>query len=599
MPLINKHFITDKLIPAISIDRFIAQYAKLKKQGSNYVCCCPFHQEKTPSFNISPAKGMYYCFGCKASGNVVSFLMKYKNLPFTDAIEQLAQFAGLSVEYDGVSEFKEDHTRAYELADKISEFFTKALFENKQALDYFVNKRGLSEDLIVKQRLGYAPNSFNYISEHFTANKDDLKLLEKLGLLISKGPNSSYAFFRNRVIIPIKDIKGRIISFGGRTLGDDKPKYLNTQESMIFHKRKELFGLYQALLANNNRPKRLIIVEGYLDVLSLIEHGVNNAVASLGTATSVEQIQLMFRYTDEVVCCYDGDFAGRHAAQRVLELMLDKLEGRYNLRFAFLPPEHDPDSMIRALGADSFDELIEKAISIPEFLVDYKKQSYNLDILGQKNQFINDIIKDIKNINLNSMQTLCIEHLAKSLSLPSSRLYQILDSLDQKDNKANEVKVQDIIVNNSSNSPVRRLIAFIIQQPNVVTSVYESLNLDQYIQLLKDLKLKEIGYIDFYLNVLRTSEQISSAIFLEKFRDTNEFNIISKLLALDFIPKKIDGSELGLQSRVEFFIGILKDVVFYALSQAKQRCISSNLSEEQKLEMICQFDKILNIRFTK
>mgnify|MGYP000394015646 FL=1 len=252
MPRIAVNFIRDRLIPAVNIEAFIGQYVTLKRQSSNnYTCCCPFHHEKTPSFVVTPSKQMFYCFGCKEHGNAIDFVMKFKNLSFVEAVEEVAQFAGLNVEYEqgsGGFEKADTYKLYYELMDRCASYFVKCLNSSPEGKDYFIKKRELSADTIIKARLGYAPDSWDYI-HNIAKNTDEYKKLIELGMVVDKG-DRSYAMFRGRVMIPIIDGRGRVISFGGRTLGDAKPKYLNTAESPIFRKRHELFGLYETLQAN-------------------------------------------------------------------------------------------------------------------------------------------------------------------------------------------------------------------------------------------------------------------------------------------------------------------------------------------------------------
>ena len=241
MPLISKDFIVNRLLPAVKIDSLIGSYVTLKPKGNNLSCCCPFHQEKTPSFYVTPSRGTYHCFGCGAHGNVIDFLMKFKNLSFTEAIEELAQFAGIPVEYeDGGNSFDRDkYARYYDLMDRCAAFFVRELTKSKAAQDYWYKKRELSKDTVLKNRLGFAPADWDNLRQ-VARSDEEYRILADLGMVNVKENGKSFAMFRNRVMIPIVNLKGKVISFGGRTMGDDEPKYLNTRETPIFRKRKEV-----------------------------------------------------------------------------------------------------------------------------------------------------------------------------------------------------------------------------------------------------------------------------------------------------------------------------------------------------------------------
>ena len=321
---IPRPFIDDLLTKANIVD-VVNSRVKLKKAGRDYQACCPFHHEKTPSFTVSEKKQFYHCFGCGAHGNAISFLMDYDKLEFVEAIEELAAMAGLEVPYE--KRARSDNQRPqvgyqtkrnlYELMQKIAQFYQTQLPLNIPAQSY-LQQRGLSAEIIARFQIGFVPNALDTVLREFGTNREEQQKLLDLGMLSRNERGNIYDKFRHRIMFPIRDKRGRTVAFGGRVLGDEKPKYLNSPETITYHKGSELYGLYEALQVDDE-PTKLLVVEGYMDVVALAQFGVDYAVASLGTSTTSEQIQLLFRSTEQVICCYDGDRAGRDAAWRALE----------------------------------------------------------------------------------------------------------------------------------------------------------------------------------------------------------------------------------------------------------------------------------------
>ncbi|QHG62965.1 DNA primase [Pseudomonas putida] len=357
--LIPQSFIDD-LINRLDIVDVVSSRVQLKKTGKNYSACCPFHKEKTPSFTVSPDKQFYYCFGCGAGGNALGFVMDHDNLDFPQAVEELARAAGMEVPREqGRRDNKPRQptdSPLYPLLDAASEFYRQALRSHptrKAAVDY-LKGRGLSGEIARDFGLGFAPPGWDNLLKHLGADTLQQKVMIDAGLLIENAESGKrYDRFRDRVMFPIRDSRGRIIAFGGRVLGDDKPKYLNSPETPVFHKGQELYGLYEARKHNRNLDE-IIVVEGYMDVIALAQQGLRNAVATLGTATSEEHLKRLFRVVPSVLFCFDGDQAGRKAAWRALESTLSALQDGRRARFLFLPEGEDPDSLVRAEGTDAF-----------------------------------------------------------------------------------------------------------------------------------------------------------------------------------------------------------------------------------------------------
>ncbi|BFO12095.1 DNA primase [Serratia rubidaea] len=369
---IPRVFINDLLARTDIVDLIDAR-VKLKKQGKNYHACCPFHHEKTPSFTVNGEKQFYHCFGCGAHGNAVDFLMNYDRLEFVETIEELATMHGLEVPYEagtGPSQIERHQRQSlYQLMEQLSTFYQQSLQQpnGKQARDY-LQQRGLSDEVIRHFAIGFAPAGWDNALKRFGRERDGRTALNDAGMLVTNDQGRSYDRFRERVMFPIRDKRGRVIAFGGRVLGDGMPKYLNSPETEVFHKGRQLYGLYEAQQSHPKQLQRLLVVEGYMDVVALAQFGIDYAVASLGTSTTAEHIQLMFRATDNVVCCYDGDRAGREAAWRALETALPYLNDGRQLRFMFLPDGEDPDTLVRKEGKEAFEQRMEQAQPLSTFL---------------------------------------------------------------------------------------------------------------------------------------------------------------------------------------------------------------------------------------
>ncbi|MEJ4045647.1 DNA primase [Erwinia sp. SLM-02] len=370
---IPRVFINDLLARTDIVDLIDAR-VKLKKQGKNYHACCPFHNEKTPSFTVNGEKQFYHCFGCGAHGNAIDFLMNYDRLEFVESIEELATAYGLEVPYEsgsGPSQLERHQRQSlYQLMTGLRDFYQQSLSQSQAAgaRDYLA-QRGLSNEVIQHFSIGFAPAGWDNALKRFGRNPEDKQTLIDAGMLVTNDQGRSYDRFRERVMFPIHDKRGRVIGFGGRVLGDGMPKYLNSPETDIFHKGRQLYGLYEAQ-KNHPEPAKLLVVEGYMDVVALAQFGVDYAVASLGTSTTAEHIQLLFRTTDTVICCYDGDRAGREAAWRALETALPYMNDGRQLRFMFLPDGEDPDTLIRKEGKEAFEARMEQAMPLSGFLFD-------------------------------------------------------------------------------------------------------------------------------------------------------------------------------------------------------------------------------------
>ena len=366
----------DELIARADIAEIIGARVPLKKQGREFKACCPFHGEKTPSFWVSPEKQFYHCFGCGAHGTVLGFLMNYDRMSFPEAIEDLAGRLGLEVPREGGvdNSVKRVDDSAYDLMEKVARYYAEQLMRDERVRTYATTKRGLTKETIERFGIGYAPNSWNDVLRRFGGNEAAVKQLAEMGLVIERDRGQvregerHYDRFRDRLMFPIRDARGRTIAFGGRIIDQGEPKYLNSPETALFHKGRELYGLWET--RQSRAPfKRLVVVEGYMDTVRLHQYGITYAVATLGTATTPEHLKRIFRLVSEVVFAFDGDRAGRGAAWRALQHALPEAREGREMRFLFLPEGHDPDSLVGEEGREAFEARLAKAEPLSEYFV--------------------------------------------------------------------------------------------------------------------------------------------------------------------------------------------------------------------------------------
>jgi DNA primase len=422
----------DDLLERVDIVEVIDRRVKLRKSGKNYTARCPFHDEKTPSFSVNPDKQFFYCFGCGAGGNALGFLMDYENLDFPRAVEALASSAGLEVPREqgpggqDNREREQSHKALYALMEQTTNYYRQHLRTHPQAsraVEY-LKQRGLTGEIAKRFDLGFAPPGWDNLLKALGESGPQRELLQKTGMLVENDAGRIYDRFRDRVVFPIRDQRGRIIAFGGRVLGDDKPKYLNSPETDIFHKGRELYGLYQARQANR-KLDRILVVEGYMDVIALAQHGINNAVATLGTATSKTHLERIFRLCPEVVFCFDGDEAGRKAASRAMEVALPCMEDGRQARFLFLPEGEDPDTAVRAGGADHFQQLLNQAMPLEQFLFESIAEQLDTSSLDGRARLSKLVLPSIRQLPEGVYRQLMFQALAERTGLDLASLMQL------------------------------------------------------------------------------------------------------------------------------------------------------------------------------
>jgi len=446
----------EEVLARSDVVELIERRVPLKRSGSEFQACCPFHDEKTPSFTVSPKKQFYHCFGCGAHGSAIGFLMQYEGLEFLDAIDELARAAGLEVPTSGKAQSRTE-PGLYDLLQSCSKFYIEELRKHPEAVEY-LKGRGLSGEICREFDIGYAPGGWDGVIKKFGTDNKRLELLKQAGML-STGSNGQYDKFRNRIMFPIHDRRGRVIAFGGRALSDDGPKYLNSPETTLYHKGRELYGLYLAR-QRSGRLDHIIVVEGYMDVVALAQFGFKNVVATSGTATTDSQVELLFRAADTLVFCFDGDKAGRKAAWRALEATLPKLRDGLQAKFLFLPDGEDPDSMIRKHGAAEFTQQIEAASPLSEFFFDHFTAGIDLGSLDGRAKFVEQAQPYLEKLPAGGFRDMMISQLEKrSFHRLNRYIPSPVSSSRTTDERGKPIQTR---------TPLRVVMAHLVQNPALV-----------------------------------------------------------------------------------------------------------------------------------
>jgi len=429
---IPQHFIDD-LLARVNIVDVIDGRVKLKRAGKNYSGLCPFHKEKSPSFSVSPDKQFYYCFGCGAGGNALGFLMEYDRLNFPEAVEELAKLAGVDVPHEenrpADQQREQQIKRQFEALEQSNRFFQNMLrssSDRDRAVNY-LKQRGLSGQIAAAFGIGYAPPGWDNLLQHFTHLDNAAQLLEQSGMVIhNEEKQRHYDRFRDRIMFPIRDVRGRVLGFGGRVLGDDKPKYLNSPETPTFHKGRELYGLYEAR-KHSNQLDRLLIVEGYMDVVSLAQHGIHWSVATLGTATTAQHLERLFKLVPEVIFCFDGDDAGRQAARRALGVTLPVIRDGQEARFLFLPDGEDPDTLVRREGEAAFSARVTQALPLSEFFFRSLSEEADLSSMDGRARFSNEALPLIQSMQPSLLKQMMLDRICEITGLSLEQLGSVID----------------------------------------------------------------------------------------------------------------------------------------------------------------------------
>jgi len=513
---IPREFI-DELLTRVDIIDVINSRVPLKKAGREYKACCPFHNEKTPSFTVSPSKQFYHCFGCGQHGSALSFLMEYEHLDFVEAVESLANLLGLDVPREqGKPQNKVAAERVrnlYTLMEDASEFYQLQLKSNPEALQYLTS-RGLDSSTTSLFGIGFSPDSWDAIKSQFSSSYTAPQLLDT-GLLIQKeDTGKTYDRFRNRIMFPIRDKRGRVIGFGGRVMGDELPKYLNSPETPIFSKGTELYGFYEAR-KNTRKLEKLVVVEGYMDVIALAQHDISYAVATLGTATTSEHISQMFRAVSDIIFCFDGDRAGRDAAWRAMENALPLINDTKEIRFLFLDTGEDPDTQVRKSGKEGFEALLDKATTLTDYMLNTLQQKYNVSSREGKAHLLNDAGTLLQAIPECLIKEQLITTMAKLTNVEPALIKQhkltgqSTYSSDQRgEPRRSSSRLSDREVRLT---PVRYAIALLLNEPKLAENVENPERIAQY-------PIAGVNFLVKLLEIFEDSPNLTAGNLLERFR---------------------------------------------------------------------------------
>jgi len=558
--LIPQDFIDD-LIARADVVEVIGKRIQLKKAGREFKACCPFHDEKTPSFTVSPGKGFYHCFGCGAHGTAIGFLMEYEHMSFVEAIESLAAIMGVDVPRDESDRPARRYDELFSLTVNVEKHWQNCLRDNTSAVDY-LKQRGIDGTTAKRFGIGYAPDSWSDVLDKFGKTPEAAERLLTTGLIIRKDNGKHYDRFRDRIMFPIRDTRGRTIGFGGRALGDSEPKYLNSPETPLFHKGRELYGLYEARQALR-QIDRLVVVEGYMDVVALARHGIDFAIATLGTATTTDHLNMLFRLTENVNFSFDGDRAGKAAAWRALENALPQVREGRQIRFVFLPEGHDPDSFVNDRGADAFIEALDNGVALSDFLIGELASQVDMTTVDGKARLAELAKPLIHKIPQGVYRELLVDSLADKVGLPAVRLEKMLGRApDAGSRVASQLKESSrrhkgkIVAGRPS--VVRRAITLLLNNPGSA----DKLNIEK----LAGVNRPGVGLLHDLIETVQVEPNITTAGLLERWRHDEEGRYLGKLAAVE-LPEEEDfdpAAELaacldqlavaGRRERVDFLI---------------------------------------------
>jgi DNA primase len=515
---IPKAFI-DELIARADIVEVVGTRVALKRAGSNYKGLCPFHGEKTPSFTVSPTKGFYHCFGCSAHGTAIGFLMAHDNLEFPEAVEALAEMMGLTVprETSGAPERKDENDELYTLLREADQIYRAALRSSDTAIAY-LKQRGIDGPTAGRFGIGYAPNAWDTVLRALGTSDARIAALVQAGLVVTNDSGRRYDRFRDRIMFPIRNSpRGQVIGFGGRVLDSGEPKYLNSPETPIFRKGHELYGLFEAR-QSPGRPKEMIVVEGYLDVASLVQHGIENAVATLGTATTTENLRRLTRLTDRILFCFDGDRAGRAAAWRALETALPYGGGTLELKFLLLPEGDDPDSFVRSKGPDAFRALAAGAAPLSDFLVKELAARVDLHTVDGRSRFQAIAKPLLKRLPEGTYRAAVMDAFGTALRIPPDVLNQMMSDAPAS------APPRAAPAGGRRKSRVQHVINLVLYYPEAAAQL-------EGLEALVELNQPGADLLRRVLERARTLPASTPAQLLEHFRDDPDFRYLEKLAA--------------------------------------------------------------------
>lgn len=566
---IPSHFIDD-LLNRVDIVDVIDQRVALKKKGREYNARCPFHSEKTPSFTVSPEKQFYHCFGCGVHGSAIGFLMEFERLDFVDAIEELASQAGMTIPRESVTTTPRIDKTLYDVLQQAADIFQRQLREAPdatRAVEY-LEARSLSGEISAEFAIGYAPPGWDLLGTALRQQGINNQQLVDAGLVIAKQGGGHYDRFRDRIIFPIRDRRGRVIAFGGRVLGDDTPKYLNSPETAVYHKGQELYGLYEARKSLRHL-QQLVVVEGYMDVISLACSGIRYAVASLGTATTAAHLDCLFRASSTVIFCFDGDRAGREAAWRALTNALPLITSGRQVSFMFLPDGEDPDTIVHKEGADRFTQRLNQATPLSQFFYDGLSAKINLSNIDGRSLLIDEARPLLNKLPAGAFRYMMIDKLATIAQINPQKLTTLIHS-------AGEISSPGVVRHKTHHnvSPVRKAIRLILEAPQLALSVD--------VQKFGSLQLSGVSLLCQIIETVQSSPHITCGALLERWRDHQDGEHLIKLMRTpQTVPS--EGFEAEFEGAINRLTQRAVEQKIDHLLQKQSR--NSNLSTEEKQEL--------------
>ena len=510
----------DELLARADIVEIIDSRVPLKKAGREYKGCCPFHDEKTASFTVSPGKQFYHCFGCGAHGTAIGFLMEYDHLGFRETIEELAGRYSMIVPQDAAKDNSVERRKQadlYSILGLANRHFQQRLREDESAKNYLI-ARGLSGEVAARYQLGFAIDSWDDLLNSLTAQKISTKDLETAGLVSKNDQGRVYDKFRGRIIFPIHDQRGRVIAFGGRILGEGEPKYLNSPETPVFHKGKELYGLHQALNAIS-KQKQAIVVEGYMDVIALAQAGIDNVVAALGTATTATHVEKLFRQCNEIIFCFDGDRAGRQAAWRALENSLPSMQDGRQVSFLFLPEGEDPDTYVKKLGHDAFVmQIQQQSLPLPEYMLSHLSEDIDLQRMDGKAKLAGLARPLLNSLPRGTLKAMLLRELAAITHMDEASLAELM----QEEKKPAQERQVTATAKHKKNNLIGKTLSLLLNQPEMALGV-------DNLEHLQSLELAGMDVLCQIIEIINISPDLTTSAIIERFREKVYYDRLCEL----------------------------------------------------------------------
>lgn len=559
---IPKAFIQE-LLSRIDIVEIINQHVTLRKRGQSYLACCPFHQEKTPSFNVAQKKQYYHCFGCHSSGDAIAFVMNYERLNFVEAVEKLAHKVGMQIPKEAVDvTVQSEKNNHIKLMNQIVQWFQQQLTRNQTALDY-LKQRGISAP-IASYQLGYAPAGWDNLLTQFANHKD---ALVATGMVIKRDQGGYYDRFRNRIMFPILNRRGDCVGFGGRVLDNSEPKYLNSPETSLFQKSYELYGLYY-VLKNYRDVADIIIVEGYMDVLALVQHDCPRVVATLGTATTQQHLEILYRYTKRIIFCFDGDKAGRVAAWRALQQCCKVLQDGRDARFIFLPEGDDPDTYIQRFGLAAWQKIVAESLSVEQFLFSYLRGSGLTQTLEGRAKFAQQAYPIIATVPSFTLQELLLDELAKITRIDAERVKH-LAGFDKKNSmpsaQASKTRYQPAL------KQAQRATAILLQYPELIQYI-------KHTYWIQDLADPGADLLLFLVEILQEQTFVNTAQILAYCQGQPKYTQLEQLAHYPILCP-----EAGITAEfTDIVLGLRNQAIDTQIAQLMRAAAEQRISQSEK-----------------